>query len=81
MRSFQCDISAKNALVGSYAGALNKAGPIGPGPLPRRGNLGDVKYILQEVCLITLTARGMSEGIGSTLVIFGQWLMKKVYLQ
>ncbi|CAL8471306.1 g10848 [Coccomyxa elongata] len=30
-------------------GAINRGGPIGPGPLPRRGDLGDVKYILQEV--------------------------------
>lgn len=81
MRSCQYDSSAEMHSVGSHAGALNKTGPIGPGPLPRRGNLGDVKYILQEVRLISLTARGMSEGIGSTLVIVGQWLVKNKYLQ
>ena len=30
------------------SGALGKGGAVGPGPLPRRGDLGDVQYILQE---------------------------------
>ena len=32
-----------------WAGTAGRGGPIGPGKLPRRGDLGDVKYILQEV--------------------------------
>jgi hypothetical protein len=31
------------------AGALGKGGPVGPGSLPRKGNLGDIQFILQEV--------------------------------
>ena len=36
-------------------GALGKGGPVGPGPLPRRGDLGDVQFILQEVSHPPLT--------------------------
>ena len=31
------------------AGTAGRGGPIGPGKLPRRGDLGDIQYILQEV--------------------------------
>ncbi len=34
------------------AGTAGRGGTIGPGKLPRRGDLGDVKYILQEVCTL-----------------------------
>ena len=43
----------KSSLIGMHraacSGAIGKAGTVGPGPLPRRKDLGDVQYIVQEV--------------------------------
>ena len=43
------------------AGTAGRGGTIGPGKLPRRGDLGDVKYILQEVCTLGSVAPSLHD--------------------